>query len=358
MTHFLDDILRQPEELRRALDYLRGAGQGALRNAADAVRKARHIFLTGMGSSWHAALAVAPIFYRGSRPVYLLDAGELLQFATFPPATVVIVISRSGQSVEVVNLLAKARESAAVVIGISNAPSGALAQEAQIPIVVPIKLDHAISVNTYTTLAAAAGALATATVSSFDANLAASLIASVASTEQRIAVWREQIADSDWFAGGKTTYFLGRGGALGSCHEARLLWEEGVKSPATALGTGGFRHGPQEMVTHGVRIGLWIDAHHMREQDLSVAVDLRRFGASVMLVGQDLPERAGDLVFEIPTIEPDWQFLVDIIPAQLAAEHLSRLHGVDCDSFRICSFIVDDEFGLIKKEEALRTEKA
>jgi fructoselysine-6-P-deglycase FrlB-like protein len=140
---------------------------------------------------------------------------------------------------------------------------------------------------------------------------------------------------------------------LGSCHEARLLWEEGVKSPATALGTGGFRHGPQEMVTHGVRIGLWIDAHHMREQDLSVAVDLRRFGASVMLVGQDVPERAGDLVFQIPSIEPDWQFLVDIIPAQLAAEHLSRLRGVDCDSFRICSFIVDDEFGLIKKEEAL-----
>ena len=357
MTHFLDDILRQPDELQRAFDYLCGAGQGNLQTAAAAVRKARHVYLTGIGSSWHAALSVAPIFYRAAGPVYMLDAGELLQFATLPPAAVVIVISRSGRSVEVVNLLAKARESGAVVIGISNSPSGALAREAQIALVVPTKQDHAISVNTYSSLAAAAGALASATVSSFDVNLAASLVASVAATEPRIADWRMQIADSAWFACGKATYFLGRGGALGSCHEARLLWEEGAKSPATALGTGSFRHGPQEMVTQDVRFGLWIDAHRMREQDLSVARDLRRLGASVLLIGQDLPERAGDLVFQIPSIAPDWQFLIDIIPAQLAAEHLARLHGVDCDSFRICSYIVDSEFGLMNEEVAGRTEK-
>ena len=357
MTHFLDDILRQPEELQRAFDYLCGAGQGTLQTAAAAVRKARHVYLTGMGSSWHAALSVAPIFYRASSPVYMLDAAELLQFATLPPAAVVIVISRSGRSVEVVNLLAKARESGAVVIGISNSPSGALAQDAQIAIVVPTKLDHAISVNTYSTLAAAAGALASATVGAFHGKLAASLVASVAATEPKIADWRAQIADSEWFACDKGTYFLGRGGALGSCHEARLLWEEGAKSPATALGTGSFRHGPQEMVHPDVRFGLWIDAHQMREQDLSVARDLRRLGASVLLIGQDLPERAGDLVFQIPSIEPDWQFLIDIIPAQLAAEHLARLQGVDCDSFRICSYVVDGEFGLMNEEMTMRTEQ-
>jgi glucosamine 6-phosphate synthetase-like amidotransferase/phosphosugar isomerase protein len=95
----------------------------------------------------------------------------------------------------------------------------------------------------------------------------------------------------------------------------------------------------------------------MREQDLSVARDLRRLGASVMLIGQDLPERAGDLVFRIPSIAPNWQFLVDIIPAQLAAEHLARLQGVDCDSFRNCSYVVDGEFGLMSEEVAMRAEK-
>ena len=355
MTHFLQDILRQPEELQHALDYLSGAGQSALQGAAATVRSARHVYLTGIGSSWHAALSVAPLFYQAARPVYLLDASELLQFATLPPEAVVIAISRSGRSLEIVNLLAKARARRAIVIGITNSSDGTLAREAQIAIVVPTKVDHAISVNTYSTLAAAAGALASATSGSFDANFAASLLASIAETEPRIADWRKQIADSAWFTPGKFTYFLGRGGSMGSCHEARLLWEEGAKSPATAMGTGSFRHGPQEIVNGDARFGLWIDAQRMREQDLSVARDLRRLGASLLLIGHDLPERSAGLVFQLPAVPPDWQFLIDVIPAQLAAEYLARLQGVDCDSFRLCSYIVDGEFGLMNEEVATRT---
>jgi len=55
-------------------------------------------------------------------------------------------------------------------------------------------------------------------------------------------------------------------------------------------------------------------------------------------------------VFQLPAIPPEWQFLIDIIPAQLAAERLSRLSGVDCDSFRLCSFVVEDEYGLLPKQ--------
>src|SRR4051794_34833344 len=72
----------------------------------------------------------------------------------------------------------------------------------------------------------------------------------------------------------------------GNCHEARLLWEEGVKMPATAMSTSSFRHGPQEIVRQGMRFCLWIDQVHMRDQDLAVAQDLRELGASVMLIGE------------------------------------------------------------------------
>src|SRR5712675_1833533 len=159
-THFLRDILRQPEELRRTLGHLSEAGRGALDAAIAAVGSTRHVYLSGIGSSWHAGLNVAALFQVGGRPVYLVDAAEMVQFAAIPAGAVLIVISRSGRSVEIVQLLAKARESGATVIGITNAPDGALAREAQIAIVVPVALDHAISVNTYTTLALAAGILA------------------------------------------------------------------------------------------------------------------------------------------------------------------------------------------------------
>jgi fructoselysine-6-P-deglycase FrlB-like protein len=125
------------------------------------------------------------------------------------------------------------------------------------------------------------------------------------------------------------------------------MWEEGVKSPATAMGTGSFRHGPQEIVGKDVRFGMWIDAAKMREQDLAVARDLRKLGARVLLIGQRIPTDAADLVFGLREIPTPWQFLIDIIPAQLVAERLARRSGSDPDTFKLCSFVVEDESGLL-----------
>jgi glutamine---fructose-6-phosphate transaminase (isomerizing) len=346
-THFLEDIFRQPNELGRTIDFLREEGRRGLNEAAATIRRARYVYLTGIGSSWHAAFSAEPLFALGGHPVYLRDAAELLQVATIPRDAVLITISRSGQSVEIVNLLVKARESGATVIGVTNVEDGTLAREAQIPLVIPTKLDHGISVNTYTTLAAGTGALAAAVRGSFNDDLSQSLLQTLVETERAMAGWQQQIKDTEWLVPNGIYYFLARGPGLGSCNEARLMWEEGVKSPATAMGTGSFRHGPQEMVARGMRFCLWIDGQHMREADLAVARDLRRLGASVMLVGQQLPESAADLVFQLPTVLSDWQFLIEVIPAQLAAESLSRLSGVDCDSFKLCPYIVKDDFGLL-----------
>ncbi len=349
MTHFLRDILRQPDELRRTIEYLSKAGKPALDAAADTIRNARHVYLTGIGSSWHAALNVGAHFYQSARPVYMQDSAELLQFSSFPPSAAIIIISRSGRSIEIVQLVAKARAAGATVIAVTNSPDGPLAKEAQISIIIPAALDHAISVNTYSTLAAAAGILASHAAGSFDVQLVSALSQSIAEAARAIPRWQQQIENSAWLAPNSVSYFLARGSSLGSCYEARLMWEEGVKSPAAAMGTGSFRHGPQEMIAKDFRFGMWIDGARMREQDLAVARDLRQLGAFVMLIGQNLPNDAGDLVFQLPAILPDWQFLIDIMPAQLAAEKLSRLSGVDCDTFRLCSYIVEDESGLLPK---------
>jgi fructoselysine-6-P-deglycase FrlB-like protein len=423
MSYFLRDILRQPEELQRTLEHLSGDGRGVLEAAVAAVRAAQHVYLTGIGSSWHAGLNVAALFQLAGRPVYLVDAAELVQFAAIPAGALLIVISRSGRSVEIVHLLANARESGATVIGITNAADGALAREAQIAIVIPVALDHAISVNTYTTLALAAGILADCVVGTEKAipqgpillrdelkpnpetsslsglevrppkesgladspsltsaaspaeglsgvvpgaattsvdlsrrtarsgcptgSLADSLSEAFSAAGEYIPRWQEQIEESGWLAPRSTTYFLARGPSLGSAYEARLMWEEGVKSPATALGAASFRHGPQEIVGKDVRFGIWLDATKMREQDLALARDLRTLGSRVMLIGQRLPEDAGGLVFQLPEIPSGWQFLIDIIPAQLVAERLARLSGSDPDTFKLSSFVVEDESGLL-----------
>jgi glucosamine--fructose-6-phosphate aminotransferase (isomerizing) len=169
----------------------------------------------------------------------------------------------------------------------------------------------------------------------------------------RISSWREQIAANDWLDSHSPTYLLGRGASLATCHEGRLLWEEAAKLPASALPTGGFRHGPQEVVREGLRIALWIDRETMRTQDLALAEDLRRLGVKVLLIGQDLPSDAGDLVLQVPAIRREWQFLIDIIPIQIAAELLAQAGNQDCDTFRLCQYIVEDEGGIIPPDARL-----
>lgn len=346
MTQFLQDILRQPDELTKALALLVGSERNTLESAVDAIRKAQHVYMTGIGASWNAALGAGMIFLAGGLPVHLHDASELLQFATFPPHSAIVLLSRSGRSVEIVKLVAKARSAGAVVIGVTNFTEGALAQQADVPIVLPVPSDNGISVNTYTTLAVGAAAIATACVSSFDEELAGALSRVVAEAAERLPRWQEQVRNTKWLQPGSAYYFLARGSSLASAHEAALLWEEGVKAPAAAMGTGTFRHGPQEAMRQGIHVAIWIDSDPMRERDLSVARDLMHMGCSVLLIGNNLPEDAGHVVIQVPPSPPHWQFITDIIPIQLAANRLAEISGEDCDSFRFASYIVEEEDGL------------
>jgi glutamine---fructose-6-phosphate transaminase (isomerizing) len=267
-TRFLKDILRQPAEMKRTINYLAGPGQGALHAAKSLINSTRVVIITGIGASWHAALRAGTLFYLDGHPVYMQEAGELLHFP-IPRGAVIVAISRSGRSIEVVRLLAKAETSGASIVGITNCADSPLAKGSAVAIVVPTALDHAISVATYSTLPIAASALASPVHRDFKSG-AESLVQTIDQAERRLEKWQQQLDESSWLATGEPYYFLARGASLGTCHEARLLWEEAVKTPATAMSTSSFRHGPQEIVRDGIRFCMWIDQTQMRDQDLSV----------------------------------------------------------------------------------------
>lgn len=350
MTELLKDILRQPEQLAKSLTYTLGSGKVALDQAAKLIDRARHVYITGMGSSWHAGMAVSSLLDAGGRPAYLLDASEFLHFTQIAANSAVIVLSRSGRSIEIVDLLPKAKQGRAKVIAITNTPKTPLVEAADVTLYMEASFDHFVSVTMYSALALVGSLLASRVLNDLDASLAQSLTESLFATQDALNPWIEQIQGNSWFEPNASTYFLARGTSLASCHEARLLWEEAAKAPATAMTTGGFRHGPQEIIVEGARFGIWIDRERLRHQDLAVSTDIRKLGGKVMLMGQNLPANTGDLVFSLPKVPDNWQFLIDIIPAQLAAEHLSQIRSVDCDSFRICSYVVEKEYGLIDEK--------
>ncbi len=346
MKELLKDIHHEPSELLKSLNFTLGDGRKHLLSAAEIVREARHLYITGIGSSYDAGLAVVSILNSAGRPAMLMDASEMLYFTALPPDSAIIVLSRSGKSVEIVKLLDKAREAKAKVIAITNTDDSPLARQADVVLKLAARFDHNISIVMYSALTLVGGVLASASVGLLDSGLEDSLATLLNQTKQCLSKWSSQIENNPWFQRAEATYFLARGGSLASCRETQLLWEEAAKSPASAVTTGSFRHGTQEMIGAHVRFGLWIDATKMRDQDLALAKDLRRAGARLMLIGQNLPANAAELVLELPATPPGWQFLVDIIPAQLAAEYEARLKGVDCDKFLFCPYIIEDEGGL------------
>jgi glucosamine--fructose-6-phosphate aminotransferase (isomerizing) len=347
MTKFYRDILQEPTELSKTLKFTLGEGKPAIDQAARILREATHIYIVGIGSSWNAGLSTMSFFNAAGRPAVLCEASELLHFGKIAKNAAVIFLSRSGKSVEIVRLLDKAAASGARIIAITNTPDSPLATNADVVLKMMAAFDHAVSVSMYSAMALVAAILACATEGTLDNSLEADLQRSLANTTAQIATWTEQISASDWLDPRGPVYLLGRGASLANCHEGQLLWEEAAKLPASAMPTGGFRHGPQEVIREGLRFALWIDRETMRAQDLAVAADLKKLGAKVLLIGQDLPQNAGDLVLHLPSIRGEWQFLIDIIPIQITAERLAHAGKQDCDTFRLCQYIVEDEGGLL-----------
>ena len=347
MTKFYHDILQEPTELLKTLNFTLGTGRPIIDQAARILREATDIYIVGIGSSWNAGVALMSFFNAAGRPVVLCEASELLHFGEIKKNAVVLFLSRSGKSIEIVRLLDKATASGGKTIAITNTPDSPLAMKANVVLEMKAAFDHAVSVSMYSAMVLVGAILASAVVGTLDDSLKTDLEKSLANIRGSITSWTDQIDDSPWLDTKGPVYLLGRGASLATCHEAQLLWEEAAKLPASAMPTGGFRHGPQEVIRPGLRIAMWIDRETMRAQDLAVAGDLRRLGAKVLVIGQDLPPDAGDLVLQLPSIRREWQFLIDIIPIQITAERLANAGKQDCDTFRLCQYIVEDEGGLI-----------
>jgi fructoselysine-6-P-deglycase FrlB-like protein len=346
-THCLRDILREPGELLKTLGNLLESGRPAFDRAAAMLRDASEVYIAGIGASWAAGMAAQSFFSQAGRSANLADASELLHQRSFRPGSAILILSRSGKSIEVVTLLDRAAKAGAKVIGVTNAPDSPLGRRSDAVLLLGIGFDHAISIVTYSTVALGGALVSAAATGQLHASDLQALRSSLDAVPRAISAWRGLLAGNAWFAADKAPYFLARQAGLASAHESRLLWEETAKAPASALSAGGFRHGAQEIVEPGLRFGLWLDGKLRREEDVAMARDLRKLGARVMVIGQGVPPDAGDLVFELPPVPAAWQFVTDIIPAQLAAEHLAGLREVDCDNFRLGSHVVTKEGGLL-----------
>lgn len=347
MTKYFEDIIKQPEQLQLSMDYTFTEGWAEVEKAIKIIRSAKTVYISGIGASWNAGLAIQATFNEVGIPVMLIDTSEFLHFTTIQENSVVILLSRSGQSIEIVNSLSKCRNSKASIISITNSAESILAQKSDVCLLTHVDFDNSISVNTYTSILLTGQLLVSACVGSFsNLEMSKSLHHTFKQVNLEIPRWKEIIDRSGWLGKAYSSYFLARGSSLSSAFESMLIWHEGAKESASAMTTGAFRHGPQEILINRINIGIWIDNQIAREYDFKLVNDISAQGIQLLTIGNNLPVELKGLKIEMPEISYSFQPVINIIPMQLAADKLAGIKGEDCDSFRFCNFVVEHEGGL------------
>ena len=348
MPRLYHDILAQPESLARVLHYQIVAGREKLEEAGHALRSGRRIVITGMGASMYAAIPLEYQLCALGLNAMVVESGELLHYRLGAcEDSVVVLVSRSGESVEISMLLEKIRGKC-VTIGVSNEPQSRLALQVDHSIHVASPADEMVAIQTYTGTVLALHLLAGAAACTFDAT-AAEAGAAIEALRPAIAAGSQALEQWDTFLRfAPPVCNLGRGPSCGSALEASLLFNETAKVPAMGMAAASFRHGPVEQVNDRFVGFVFAPMGRTRALNIALARDLGRFGGHVRVIGPVGEDTTGLDLCEVPAISEALAPLVEIIPVQYAALRLAHLRGLEIGRFFYTPQVTLDEAAFVR----------
>ena len=340
------DIRGQPASLARVLDQQCGAGRAQLRRAAALLRTSKRVVITGIGASLNAAIPLENFLSSRGIGALSVEAGELLHYRSAAcQDAVVVVVSRSGESIEIAMLL-EALRGRAPIVGVTNVAGSPLARAADVVLEVCSLPDEMVAVQSYSGTLLTLYLLGMETADQLDGGRreAHGLLPALAQwTDAQL----QAIRDWDGFLSSDSlVHLLGRGPSCASAWEGALLFGEVAKAPAIAMSVASFRHGPIEVVDRSFRGFLFAPLGATRDLNIGLAADLMRFGGSVRLIGPAGADAHGLPWIHTPSCAAMLAPLAEIVPVQVAAMRLAELRGIVPGSFRYISQITRDERAL------------
>src|SRR5512132_3376419 len=317
---FLGEIARQPEALRRAATALLEQ-RSALEEIREAGTTAHTVVFTGMGSSYDACYpAVNDLAGRGV-PSLQVDTAELLHFRRpiLGPRTLLIILSQSGESAEIVKLVAELTKQRArpTVVSITNGLDNDLAKRAEITLDTRVGKETGPSTMTFAAAMAQLSGIARLVAGEGAAQAVERLLDD---PEARAAELAE-------FLGGKgVTVVLGRGPARAAAEMGALTLKEcGVM--AESFESGAFRHGPMELAGPQMAAVVLATEPETRRLDLGLAADLMEAGAAVLVITPDGESPKGAHAVATGYQDRALMSAVAIVPVQLLAWKLAAVGG-------------------------------
>jgi len=332
-----DEIFEQPDAIARLLQ-----SQGdAVGDVADRIRgrDIRWAFLAARGTSDNAGLYAKYLWGAFNRLPVALAAPSLFSIYQTPPRigdALVLGISQSGQSPDIVNVVEEGRRQGALTLAITNDPSSPLAEAAELVIDTLAGEERAVAATkTYTTQLTAIAMLSAALSESPEESewlgRLPSLSVAALSLEKPIEVAAERYRYMS------QCVVLGRGFNYATAFEWSLKLKELAYILADAYSPADFQHGPMALAQDGFPVFAVVPRGGDSENLIALLrrlVEERR----VELLAVSNQRRALDLAdtpLTLPEDLPEWVSPIPaIIPAQLFCYYLTRAKGFDTEEPR------------------------
>lgn len=309
-----DHVAQIASKLRGQFDYVLIAARGTSDNAA---RYAQYLF--GFYNHMPVALATPSLFTLYHEPPILGNA-------------LVIAISQSGQSPDIVEVVTEGNRQGRPTIAITNDPSSPLAAQATHVIPLQAGPERAVAATKTYTTSLAALALFSAMLES-DRKRFSQLEQMPVLMEKTLNSLDEVLARAERYRYMDHCAVIGRGFNYSTAFEIALKVKELTRTVAEPYSSADFRHGPIAMVRDGFPVIVVSPTGSVSTDVSDLVLDLKKRGGELLLISDDsnLLELA-QLAMPIPGGLPEWLTpLVTVLPGQLFALALTEAKGFDPD---------------------------
>jgi glucosamine--fructose-6-phosphate aminotransferase (isomerizing) len=333
LTQMAREIAEQPAALAATFEHVLPLRHDITRLAAGR----RHVIFVARGSSDNASVY--------GRYLTEIHAGRQASLAAPSVATLyganldlsnslVVAVSQSGATQEIIDTADWAKRNGAAVVGITNDGNSPLASTADVALITRAGKELAVpATKTYTTQLAAI----TVAVDAL-APKPGTLDADIARVPDAAAKMLEGSVDTaaDLLAGAHDVLSSGRGLTFGTTLEVALKLEETCLQPVRGLSYADLKHGPIAVVDADLVTILVAAADGPALPGMTeLAAIVREKGSKILGIGGDATFASRcDVNLVGPDLPESLAPLALVIPAQRAIEALARKLGLDPDAPR------------------------
>jgi glucosamine--fructose-6-phosphate aminotransferase (isomerizing) len=337
---YLQDLLEQPAAVARTLAGFEEADPVAAYAGRFGAKSFPSVVLTGMGSSYWAC---RPLYLRllaaGFAPV-MVETSELIHYERgwLNPRSLVVAVSQSGRSAEIVRLMELARGKC-VVLGVTNTPDSPLGVESTCTLATRAGAEHTVSCKTYVAALLALEWLGDALCGAAGAPLADEARAAVEPMRAYLGRWPAHVAELIPVLDGARHFFIvGRGASVAAAGTGGLILKESTHSHAEGMSAAAFRHGPLEMVGDAVFVLILEGDACSAPLSRKLAADIRAVGGRAAVVS---PSAQG--VLGLPHAPERMRPLMEILPVEMMTLALAAAKGREPGRFQHSTKITEIE---------------